>query len=371
MKRNLSKKICTTLVVSIISFASISCDQAQQAISSAAATQNSGRYLYIATGTCYSGTGNTTFTTSTASNLVYRIDLGSGIKDTIADFNSFPATAGDSPVGVLDWDNNNIMVLVETTSGRRIEIVEKKAAAARSIFTANSTALSAVLRDLVKTIDGGVLVSKSSAIEKFSNLALRQVIGAATPWISAPGGSCGTSATLMSSLAVLNNGNIVFAHANAAQNKVGIISGSGYSSAANCLAAQTAPNANSFPTAIDYDSVDNQLFVAYAGNSTATDLNSIYEYDINESTNTIGTATKLIDANTSTFIYGISSIAYDSVNKNLYVATSNGTSTTVSNYNIEKFSYDPTTKTLTRAGVIPYYPYGYDTKCIASMIIGN
>ncbi|MBK7963664.1 MAG: hypothetical protein IPK04_22185 [Bdellovibrionales bacterium] len=37
-------------------------------------------YLYVATGACYSGTGNTTFTTLTSSNLLYRINTSTGQK---------------------------------------------------------------------------------------------------------------------------------------------------------------------------------------------------------------------------------------------------------------------------------------------------
>jgi len=41
------------------------------------------RFLYVASGTCYSGGGNITFTNTTASNLVYRINLSSGQRDML------------------------------------------------------------------------------------------------------------------------------------------------------------------------------------------------------------------------------------------------------------------------------------------------
>lgn len=59
------------------------------------------RFLYVASGSCYSGNGNTTFSNVTASNKVYRLNFESGDLDTVlADYNSSPAQPGDSPVGL-------------------------------------------------------------------------------------------------------------------------------------------------------------------------------------------------------------------------------------------------------------------------------
>lgn len=328
------------------------------------------KYLYVSSGACYSGGGNTTFTAATSSNLIYRLRLDSGVKDmTLADFNSAPASSGDSPIAIVDSGSTHLLALIETTSGRRIEKFLKSAQPTRSTFSTNSTALSAVLRAMIPTLDGGIIVSKSSAIEKFNNLGQRLTIGASSPWVNAPGGSCASSATLISSIQQLSNGKIIFTHAAASQNKIGLISAAGYTVTADCLAAQSAPSVSSFPTASVYIESANQLIVAYAGNTTTTDINSIYVYDINETTNAISNATKLLDANTSNYIYGISAMAYDSDNSYLYVATANSFSTAITNYNIERFSYNSGTKTLTRKGSTPFYTYGFDTKCISSMII--
>jgi hypothetical protein len=332
-------------------------------------------YLYVATGGCYSGTGNTTFTNLTSSNLVYRINTSTGQRDlTIADFNAFPASTGDSPVGIASVDSDNLLVLVEnSTSGRRVESLEKKSFPSRSMFSNNSTVMNAALRGLLRLSDGSILINKSSGIEKMTSSGVR--FGA--PLIPSNLGACGNPITQMTSLSVLNNSKIVFTHAAAGQNRFGIISATGYSGVGDCLGAQAAPNANAYPVASVYVAASKQLIVAYAGNAITTNLNSIYAYDIDETTNAITGATALYDASLypatySYLLYGISSMAYDADTQSLYVATAISNATTVVNYAIEKFTYDPTAKTITRATTsTPFYNYGIDTKCIASMIISN
>lgn len=333
-------------------------------------------YLYVATGACYSGTGNTTFTTLTSSNLLYRINTSTGQKDiTIADYNAFPASTGDSPVGVASVDTDNLIVLVEnSTSGRRVESLQKKSLISRSMFSGNTTIMSAVLRGLLRLSDGSILINKSSGIEKMTSSGVR--IG--SPLITNNlGATCGSTITQMTSFSILNNSKIVYTHAAAGQNRFGIISASGYSVAGDCLGAQAAPNASAYPVASVYVAASNQLIVAYAGNAVTTALNSIYVYDINETTNAITGATVLYDASLfpATYkylLYGISSMAYDADTKSLFVATAISNATTVVNYAIEKFTYDPTAKTITRATTsTPFYNYGIDTKCIASMTVSN
>lgn len=331
-------------------------------------------YLYVAAGQCYSG-GNTTFSTTTASNIVYRINLLNGTRDiTVADYNAFPASAGDSPVGLVNWDAENVLVLIEnSTAGRRIEKVPKRQSADRSVFTTSTAILSGVLRGLLKTSDGGLLVSKSTSIEKISSSGVR--IGA--PYIGANlGATCGTATTLMSSISTLTNGKVIFTHAAASNNRLGIISSSGYMAATDCLAAQAAPTATSFPTASVYLPEYKQLIVAYAGTTVGTGVNSVYVYDIDETANTISNATKIYDASLfpgtySYLLYGISSMAYDSKTGSLYVATSTTTATTVPNYVIEKLSYDAAAKTLTRGLSSPFYNYGVDTKCISAIFVDS
>ncbi|MBX3034499.1 MAG: hypothetical protein KF865_11295 [Bdellovibrionaceae bacterium] len=345
----------------------------------------SGRYLYVASGACYSGNGITTFTNTTSSNLVYRIDTSSGLRDAVvADYNQSPAQAGDTPVGVVDIDSNYVYVLIENTTtpgARRVEKVEKKASGARSTFSNNTTAMSAQLRGMKLLSTGDLLISKSSAIEKITAANVRITQGA-NPFVNAPAAPCATSTTLMTKVLTMSSGNLFFLHAATSQNRFGIVSASGYAAAADCKSAQSSPNASSFPVAAVYDAVNTKLIVAYGGSATTTDINSIYAYSINESTNAISSPQKIYDvslypATYPYLLYGITEMTLDSQTNTLYVATAINTSTTAINYAIEKFTYDATkigsanASVLTRVGSTPFYPYGSDTKCISSMFVGN
>ncbi len=350
------------------------------------AAASSSRYLYVASGTCYSGGGNTTFTNATASNFVFRIDLATGAKDaTIADYNSSPSQAGDSPVGIASIDSNNMYILVEnaTAGARRIERVEKTADGARALFSNNTTALSVALRGLHILTNGDLLISKNTAIEKISSANVRITKGA-NPYVNAPAAPCATSTTLMSKVTTLSNQFILFLHAATSQNRFGFVKPEGYSIAGDCTPAQAAPNVASFPVATAYDAINSKLLVAYAGSATTTDINSIYAYNITETSTsvTVGAANKIYDvslypATYPYLLYGISEMVLDPVDNMLYIATAVNTATTVVNYAIEKFSYDASqigvtnTSVLTRSGSTPFFDYGGDTKCIADMMIAD
>jgi hypothetical protein len=350
-------------------------------------TTASSRYLYVASGACYSGGGNTAFSNTTSSNLVYRINLSTGERDaTIADYNSSPSQAGDSPVGIASADSENLYVLVEntTTAGaRRIERVAKALDGDRNLFSNNTTALSAQLRGMHLLSNGDFLISKSTAIEKITSANVR-VLKGANPYVNAPAAPCATSTTLMSKVQTMSNQFILFLHAATSQNRFGFVKAEGYGASGDCTPAQAAPNTASFPVASAYDAINSKLIVAYAGSSTATDINSIYAYSITETSSsiTVGAANKIYDASLypTTYpylLYGVSSMVLDSTENKLYVATAINTSTTIVNYAIEKFSYDPAqigvsnSSVLTRSGTMPFYDYGSDTKCIADMTIAD
>lgn len=366
----LFKIVVFVSALSIISCAELPDDQL--------ASGSESKYLYVASGVCYSG-NNTTFSNTTASNLIYRINLSTGAKDiTLADYFSSPSNAGDSPASIVDADSDSIYSLVENTttvSLRRIERIEKKANGARSIFSNNITALSAQVRNLLKLSSGDFAVSRSTAIEYLTSANVR--LGA--PYINATAAPCNTSTTLIPKVLSLTNGKFVFLHAAAAQNRIGIFATTG---GTTCLAAQAAPVATAYPSAAFYDATNAKLIVAYAGNAATTDLNSIYAYSIDETTNAITGATKIYDASLypgtySYLLYGISEMAYDESAGTVYIATATTTATTAVNYAIEKFTYDPAqlgvdnTKVLVRSGTTPFYPYGSDTKCISKMFIAE
>lgn len=330
------------------------------------------KHLYVSTGACYSGT-NTPFLSTTSSNQSYRLSLTTAQKElTLADYYSLPANAGDSPITVVDVDSSNIMILVENGSGRRIEKLSKANNPTRTIFTNNATALSTVLKGMVKTSDGGYLVARTAGIEKLTSQGIR--MGA--PYIGgALGATCGATNANINNVAVTPSGKIIFTNAAASNNRWGVISANGYTVASDCLGAQLAPDVNAYPVAVQYIPSHNQIVVAYAGNALSVNLNSIYVYDFNDTTNVISNATKIYDSNTYVaagyLLYGISAMVYNPDDRSLFVATAISNATTVVNYSIEKLTYNPDAKSLTRALTVPFYSYGVDTKCISSLMIAE
>lgn len=376
----MKKRFLNLISISILIQAATGCSSpVQESLSS-----NSG-YLYVTSGACYSGFSVTTFTNTSSSNMVYRLNLSNGQRDMlIADYFSTLANPGDSPVTVIDNDSTSVLVLVENTttaSLRRIEKVEKATNGNRSTYNGNTTALSAQVRNMIRLNDNYLLVSKSTAAEKVLQTSTRLLVGA-NPWLSlsTPASSCTTSATLISAVQKLNNGTLVFAHAGAGSSRIGTVSSLGYAVASDCKAGQNSPTANAYPTAMAYDSTNNILIVAYGGNSTATDINSIYTYSINESTGAISNAQKIYDSNGfgSTYnylLFGVSAMTLDPSTNSLYVATAVSTATTAVNYKIEKFSYNPSLIGTSNSSVLSYqgtfYNNGNDTKCISSMMVAQ
>ncbi len=363
--------VCTSVVIA-------GCDAGGGSSSSSSSSAAvSDRYLYVASGICHSGTGNTTFTAATSSNIVYRLSLTTGAREVVADYWSAPSLAGDSPASIVNIDSDYMYILVEsaTAANRRIDKVEKLPAGGRTNFYNNAAAFTTVMRDMY--IDGAsnIIFSKSAAIELVTAAQTRPQ----NPYINPTGAPCTPAVTLISKVVPLSNGKVVFLHSNTAQNKIGVFAAAGGTA---CQTSTAPPNAASFPTAAFYDAANLKLIVAYSGNATTTDLNSIYAYTVNETTGVLSGAQKIYDAAnypaTQNFLlYGVSEMVYDSTNSVVYIATAISTATTVVNYAIEKFTYTPSligvtnTSVLTRVGSTPFYNYGNDTKCISKMMIAD
>lgn len=353
-----------------------------------ASNTDSTRYLYVTSGVCQAGAGVTTFSATTSSNLVYRIDLSTGERESIiADYNAPPASAGDSPVGLVEWDADHLAVLVGTGATGRLEVVPKNASA-RSNFGMTpgpATVFSAIPRFMSKTNDGGLFTIRSAAIDKISSSGVRQPGPSAsvTYVTNALGATCGNTNTLYSfALHTSTASNrIIAGHSVAAQNRVISLPSIGASSATQCVAAQAAPGAGTaWPLAAAFDRTNSKLIVAWGNSATTANTNMIVAYDYNDSTGAFGTANVIYDISTGTFpytLFNVSAMTLDESTNTLYVSTAISTATTVVNYAIEKFAYDPTKlgtangSVLTRSGSAPFYNYGVDTKCISGMMIAN
>jgi hypothetical protein len=242
--------------------------QSTPATTGAASTAS--KYLYVASGTTYAGLGTVM---ATPSNTIVRYKENGGFDSVIVDYSNFP---GDTPVDMVNYDDNFLLVLVENASGRRIDKVAKNGTGFAT-FLSNSTALSAQLRSMFATIDGGWIVSKGTALEKFSSNKSRVLSGAAS-YVNAPAGTCATSTTLIPRTLQGPSGTIVYLHAAATpNNKIGLIKTSGYAVVADCLSSQTGPTVNHYPTAGMILSTG-RLLVSYS--NTTGPVNEIYTYPI-------------------------------------------------------------------------------------------
>lgn len=378
-----------TLLFSLLGTTLSCAKKAEDTVADIISSGGSSRYLYLATGACYSGSGLTTFTNTSATNKIYRINLSTGAQQEakIADYTDSKSQAGDTPVSIASADANNIYVLVQNaTAGlKRIDKIPKENDPFRTLVTNNATIFSANSKFLSKTSNGDLLVSKTSAIERVSGADYSRIQAGANPYVSAPAAPCATSTTLISSLGTLSNQMIYFAHAAASQNRIGFVKAAGYAAAGDCPVAQSAPNANAFPTAMAYDQANEILLVAYANSSAVTaDVNSIYAYKLTVTSNSVAIASSnkiydftLYPATYGFQLFGISAMALDTSTNQLYVSTAISTAATVANYRVERLTYDPTkvgvanTSVLTKSSSSYFLSHGADTKCIADMMIDN
>lgn len=318
-------------------------------------SSSGGRYLYVVSGGCYGGG----VTLSAGSATVSRFYKDTGEFDRVlVDYASI--AAGDMPVAIIDKDENTLHVVVENTGGRRVDTIDKNTFSVSTYLT-NTTALNGVMRNAKLLSDGSMLISKSTAIEKFSAGKARVTMGA-NPYVSAPAAPCATTATLITSVSTLSNGKILYTHSAASpNNKIGLISSTGYASAANCLATQASPATTALPTSTLVHS-SGKVLVAYGSTTAAS--NFIYSYDVDPSTNIFSNITAAYTDFAN--VYGPSAMTEDPETSDVFIANALNTYN-----NIERFSYDPTTRTLTKQGATPFISANIYTRCISGMVVGD
>lgn len=314
-------------------------------------TEDPPLYLYIASGACYGGG----VTASTGLGIVtkYRLDTGA-YEDVIVDYSEFATT--DLPADIQNYDDDYLLVLVEnatTTTSRRVDLIPKRGSRVPEGLTYGGGAFSGILRALSVLSDGSILTSRSGAISRFNSDFQLTSSG----FISAPTGACATSTTLMADVVELSSGKLVFAHAAATpNNKLGLMSSDG----ATCLAAQAAPITTSLPTSLLLHSSGN-LIVSYG--STTAGSNVIYSYDINQTANTF---TAYQSYSNSAVVNGPSQMVEDPRNGDIYVANA-----TAAYSNIEKFTYNASSRMMTRAQSYPFIRFSGSTRCVSGMVIAE
>lgn len=353
--------------------------------------KNTKKYLYVASGACYSGTGNTTYSATTASNVIFRLNLETGqYEGRIADFTTVEDSAGTTPVAVRDYDEEHLMVLIQHTTLRRIELIKKQLAGERrSYYTNTSTAaphgaLQTNVSDMV-IVDDGLLIARTNAIEKLDTGKVRKAGNGTNAWVQGPGGDCSTSTVNMTSVTTIPTTantvgyNILYTHSqnasSATNNRIGIIDGdTGWNGTSGCLDDQSTVAATAYPTASAYMANFDRVVIAYAGTNVA-EQNSLYTYAVDKA----ATSNVLSDAVNSfedpSTLYGVSAMTYDESTGHLYVASGGSVATNLTTgsipYKIEKFSFDPTTKKFTRVSTSSFYTGNIESRCISSMTIGN
>lgn len=412
------RQIRFILVLCLISI--VSCVKKAEEQSSSVVTGAS--KLYVATGSCNSGTGIITYTT-TATRTVEEFAIeDASHTGTLLDYNaSGTFVAATHPKSIVDG-GNSLFILNEnatSTSERRVISVPKAAPLSFANHYSNPSVLNGVVLSLFKDEEGSLLISKSSAIEKISASPIRLPAGS-NPWVSAPGGSCATSTTYISNVLSLpkyagaSTGKVVYTHqgATAALNRIGIVSSGGYFAASDCLSgvqinSVTHTKANNLipgnvafntsgtsPTAAVFiphanGTITGKLLVSYSNGQTSNNAAGTYNlnhglvmWDVDEtSATTVTLSNPIVVFDDSTVLFGISALAYDPLAEQVYVATAGepgavNQTTNGYGYNIERFSvtfdsnHAPTLSRITNAGK-PFIKGGANTKCISSLALGN
>lgn len=348
--------LCAIALANCQRLASLPVSDEAEATATPTPSTSTTRYLYVASGACYGGG----VTTSTGSATVAKYDVATGERVSIpVDYSDF--NPGDSIAALQDYDEDYLIAVVENTAGRRLDLIRKDSENSVAVYLTNTTAFASVLRSLTVLSDGGVLLAETASIEKFGSNKARVTQGA-NPYINAPAGSCATSTTNMVGTAELSGGKLLFAHAAATpNNKIGMISSTGYAAGADCLAAQTAPATTALPTALLVHS-SGKLLVSYG--STTAGSNYVYSYTVNTTANTITGAT--VAYSNSSIVNGPSAMAEDTETGDVFVASALNTANTV-----DHFTFDSTAGTLTRQGASEVVPRSVFTRCVSGLVVTN
>lgn len=317
------------------------------------------QYLYVASGACFAGGA----TTSTGSGIISKYSLETGERiSTVRNY--YQESPYDFPASIIDYSVTELLVAVENASGRRLQLVNKNTGAIRD-YLVSGTIFSSPFRSISQTSDNGTLISKSVAVEKLSPSKIRISPVGTNPYISAPANNgsvlCANTNTAITFAYELPQGKILYGHAGATpNNKLVMISGSGYAATTDCLAYKTAPTTLALPTASVYHRPSSSILVAYG--SATYSSNSLYSYTFNETTPSMGTGSQIFGPSVVT---GPSAITVDQTTGDVYLANA-----TTNSESIEKFTYDSTSGAFTKAGNSSFILKSEDTKCVSGLAIG-
>ncbi len=350
--------------------------------------QSKNEFLYLATGSCYSGQGLVTPNQFTSPNKIYRVSTQDATSPEykIADYFDINSQAGDSPISLLLKGSQNIYTLIQNnTNGlRRVESIDRSNGLRQTLFV-DPNAFTSPFRHMVFDRQGDLLISRSYAIEKFDGIKFHRILNTNGAYIYGPGGKCASSTMNITRVGTLRNNMIYFLHASQGQNRINFISSTGYKTVSDCAFSIPAPQPSATPTASVYDEENEILIVAYGGSSSVSpDINSIYAYQLHVTPQNVSliAADKIYDfvdypQKYSFGLFGVTAMALNPNDSTLYVATAVNTSMTVQNYRVEKLEYRPreigwnNDVVLTRKGTSSFLNQSSDTKCISDLTIGD
>ncbi len=319
-------------------------------------SQSGERFLYVASGTCYAGG----VVGTAGTGLISRYSLEDGkLESEVINYGT--VSPSDMPVGLARYDADRLLVGIENANGRRLDLLNVRTGAIEPFYV-NATVLATQLRALTSLPSGGYLVARSTMIEKFSSFKTRVLTPNNLAFVNAPAGACATSTTAMVGATEVSGGKVLYIHAGVSpNNKIGMTSASGYSSAADCLTTQAAPATTALPTSIITHS-SGKVLVSYG--STTGPSNSIHAYDVDANANTISGATASY-ANSSV-VLGPSAMVENTTDQSVYVANA-----AAGAESIEKFTFDSSSKTLTRVGGSPFISTSLNIRCVSGMAVSE
>lgn len=415
MKKTLKLTLLTLILINVFS-----CQKAEEELASIADTNTN--VLYVSTGACNSGPGQTAYTSATATRTIERFAVSNGASlGALFDYGNAQSGMQQlmSPAAIYN-SGSSVFVLNEGGAGQRNLIrVPKSTPYTYTIPIANNAlAFTNALTAFTIDDEGSFLISKNSAIEKFNSISTRLTASGAA-WVTSPGGSCASAAASVASVLTLPTssgitGHVIYSNqgVTSSTNRLGIIyGGTGYINTSNCLsgaqinttAHTKASNLSSgtiafIPTGTGPTSmvlvpftsgtVKAKLIVSYSNAQTynsvsgsVTTLNhGIAAWDIVQtSPSTASLVNPVVLVENHNKVFAVSAMAYDSSDNSLYVAVggvlgSNNQTTGNAGYNIEKYTLDLTQSTgptLTRVGTQPFILGGSNTKCISGLAVGQ
>lgn len=320
----------------------------------------SGKYIYVASGSAYVGNG---ITPTTASKTIAKYDTSGNYVGLVKDYSN---SSADNIADIKDYDSTRLLVLIENTGGRRVEFVAKDGSGnINNIFSFSG---GTAVRSLFLSYTNHFILSRTATIEKYqwSGSPAPNPNGG-TPYITNPGGTCGTSTNIVQTTAAPSPYNFIL-YTNAAaspNNRVVAIKAGGYGSASDCLASTpTAPTVNHWPTALLMHS-SGVLFVAYGNNTGA--VHQIYAFNptFTATTASFGSNPSAPAFNDLGILQGISTMV-EMPDGTILVAAAGPTMNTV-----ERLQYDATTGLLSRVTSGPFIGPTIFTRSVSGIAVGN